>query len=90
MGVTTRLSVFCGATRRIMPAPLPKLVSRIRELQEKQVSLRLAEMDDARIMDETAIPGYSRIELTMGDASLDLTGEEIRELWQSLFSRAEA
>lgn len=54
------------------------------------MSLRLAEMDDARIMDETAIPGYSRIELTMGDASLDLTGEEIRELWQSLFSRAEA
>ena len=38
----------------------------------------------------TAIPSYSRIELTMGDASLDLAGEEVTELWQALLRRAEA
>jgi threonine aldolase len=38
----------------------------------------------------TAIPSYSRIELTMGDASLDLAGEEVTELWQALLRGAEA
>jgi threonine aldolase len=34
------------------------------------------------------LPGWHKLELTVGDATLDLPGEEIRLLWQELFELA--
>jgi threonine aldolase len=38
---------------------------------------------------ETQLPSYQKFELTVGDASLDLSAQEIRELFQQLFARLE-
>ncbi len=37
----------------------------------------------------TAIPGYQKFELSVGDAALDLSEEEIEGLFQKLFEKAE-
>lgn len=38
----------------------------------------------------TALPAYQRLEFTVGDASLDVSSAEMKELFQALFARASA
>jgi threonine aldolase len=62
--------------------------------REKLISAALSIAQETRTwlfssLAPTQIPGYARFELTVGDAALDLSNEEIADLFEMLFVRSE-